>query len=599
MSMSTITVAQQGVSALVVGISHYDQIQDLSYADKDAERFRAYLKSAFGEIDIRFYTNDSATYDHIQLGLDELLIDANPGDTVFFYFSGHGDCETHLQGEPGFLLSHDTPPNNYWHRALRLNELKEQLESYSSKQLNFILVVDACRAGKLVSSHEGGPGKTAIALMNLFQQQLMFVSCLPDEISLELSKYESGLFTYYLVEGLQGRADHNDDGELKVEELDRYVRDKVVAQSGAKQTPDAIGDPRRTIPMVPPIRQPHIAIGKRGFGRPSATQIAQSSPPPSNIPSAIPEGYFQLSPKEIEKRFKKAIKENRLLEPGNNNAKYYYQIYPAKDEAGQKTHQKMRSRLLNALKKHPRDILLDYVFDEISIISQDLQAQSIRQLQAGLSMLLPSSHLHKGFQVRLLFFQALQQKSAHHYKNLNALPILEKAVSLDPYVAFLYYELGLVYFDNERYEESRSAALQALELSPAWQKAYDLLVQPTPHQLPLTYRGARPISNIELPIPTSYSSGTRRGLKSGQYYKIQLVAVRQYNQALQQKIRPFHDIGYIDTEFLPERRLNRILLGDFRSLQEARTSLSIVQKQGFTQAFICEYNDGVRIRQVK
>lgn len=85
---------------------------------------------------------------------------------------------------------------------------------------------------------------------------------------------------------------------------------------------------------------------------------------------------------------------------------------------------------------------------------------------------------------------------------------------------------------------------------------------------------------------------------SGVYFKIQLIAVRTYNES-GKRYSPVIELGRLDTEYIVDKALTRVLLADFFSEDEARDMLSTVQDNGFERAFIVKYEDGNRIRRIR
>ena len=77
--------------ALIVGISKYQNIPSLTFADADAYNFYQYLISpAGGNIDsnnIRLLLNENATSANIFAALDWLLEVSKEGENVLIYFS--------------------------------------------------------------------------------------------------------------------------------------------------------------------------------------------------------------------------------------------------------------------------------------------------------------------------------------------------------------------------------------------------------------------------------------------------------------------------------------------------------------------------------
>ena len=104
-----------------------------------------------------------------------------------------------------------------------------------------------------------------------------------------------------------------------------------------------------------------------------------------------------------------------------------------------------------------------------------------------------------------------------------------------------------------------------------------------------TARGASPEDNSEYVTNSPRFNGT--------YYKIQLSAVRAFNQDTD----PYQKVSYLgrfDTEKLMDRNLTRVLLADFFSKDEAFNVLKEARRLGFKNAFVVRYDDGIRFGKV-
>ena len=70
---------------------------------------------------------------------------------------------------------------------------------------------------------------------------------------MELAELGHGVFTYYLVQGLQGAADLNKDGIVTLQELYEYVEQQVTQKSravGGNQHPVMKGEMEGALPLV-------------------------------------------------------------------------------------------------------------------------------------------------------------------------------------------------------------------------------------------------------------------------------------------------------------------------------------------------------------
>jgi len=70
-----------------------------------------------------------------------------------------------------------------------------------------------------------------------------------NEVSMEDVRYSGGhgVVTYYLLEGLKGKADYSQDGLVDVDELYRYLSEEVPRATGQHQTPVKKGEVEGTL----------------------------------------------------------------------------------------------------------------------------------------------------------------------------------------------------------------------------------------------------------------------------------------------------------------------------------------------------------------
>ena len=250
--LSTFTFAQQlsvdkgTTRALIVGVSKYedDRLTDLNFAHRDAEIFADYLKSnAGGNADpdnIVVLTNENATKARINEEMRKLKESAEENDLVIFYFSGHGDKETGMETEIGYLLAHDTPMNNYRGNAVDLYYLNSDAYEISvGKKAKFVIILDACHSCQLAGDDIDGRINLSKNVRLTSGSEIRILSCQSDEKSIEAADLDGGrgLFSYYLVRGLIGEAEDEDDQDLQVtkDELEDYLW-KILNVKRSKET---------------------------------------------------------------------------------------------------------------------------------------------------------------------------------------------------------------------------------------------------------------------------------------------------------------------------------------------------------------------------
>ena len=68
-----------------------------------------------------------------------------------------------------------------------------------------------------------------------------------DQTAKPLEEAKHGMFSYFLMKGMEGDADGNGDNKITTGELHAYVRQNVEQQSAGTQTPELQGDADRVL----------------------------------------------------------------------------------------------------------------------------------------------------------------------------------------------------------------------------------------------------------------------------------------------------------------------------------------------------------------
>jgi hypothetical protein len=242
------------VWAAVIGINEYPNARSLKYAVNDALAFKHYLKNNIGltEDHIFFLTEHDATKDNILSLLGtKLKRKASREDTVIIFFAGHGAVETDPSNPDGdgfekYLLPYDANLNDLYTTSISMDEVRKIFQRISADRLIFI--ADTCYSGA-----SGGrtmvASKTRANLSDKFYERIskgkgrvIISSCSANEVSKEDDNLKHGVFSYYMLEGLKGRADQDGDGIITVSELFSYISRKVPEASGQDQHPVKKGE---------------------------------------------------------------------------------------------------------------------------------------------------------------------------------------------------------------------------------------------------------------------------------------------------------------------------------------------------------------------
>ena len=219
--------------AAIVGVNDYQDIPKLRYCVADARLLYKTLheRAGFSKDRMILLTDTAARFSdmptrkNIYRRLSDLLSFASPEDTVLVFFSGHGLRDD--QGR-GYFAPIDADATSLVRTCVAMAQVKQLIESCKARSK--VLMLDTCHAG----TAKGGPvdKRIAIGSAELVQQAagkgfVTLASCGPKQESHESAKLGHGVFSHYLAEGLQGRADRDHDGWVDFDELYRYAWDKT------------------------------------------------------------------------------------------------------------------------------------------------------------------------------------------------------------------------------------------------------------------------------------------------------------------------------------------------------------------------------------
>lgn len=218
------------VFALIVGVSDYDKVRDLKYADNDAYLVYAHLKSPEGgsvpDHQIHLLVDENANEMNILRSLDMISQEAGKDDIIFLFFSGHGLPDAFLPSD----YNHYGKKITYETIAQRLGE---------SKSANKICMIDACHSG----------GMEEFAYKNISEEEetvngntLFILSSKANENSVESSGFRQSVFSHFLVKGLKGEANENQDGVITITELSKYLIYRVFDHTEGAQLPTIISN---------------------------------------------------------------------------------------------------------------------------------------------------------------------------------------------------------------------------------------------------------------------------------------------------------------------------------------------------------------------
>jgi hypothetical protein len=241
--------------ALVIGISQYKDntggIRNLEYADTDARSIYNFLQQpeagSFAREDMLMLANEQATIAQIRKALTSFIAKPTADDLLVIFIAGHGAPDPSAPHNM-YVIAHDTIVSDMAGTALPMSELRRYIEQ-NIRCKRVVLLLDTCHsAGLATETRDVGNNLANLYLEKLLYQEegrAIITSSDVNELSHESERWGNGhgVFTYYLLQGLNGSADTNRDRLVSVGELFRYVRQKVRLDTEFQQNPRMlIGD---------------------------------------------------------------------------------------------------------------------------------------------------------------------------------------------------------------------------------------------------------------------------------------------------------------------------------------------------------------------
>ena len=240
--------------ALIIGIEDYQKNPKASYANLDAEFFYEYSKNVFGvkEQNIKLMINEEAGLIETLEALNKWLpgkIKKNKTELIV-YFAGHGLASS--DGGELYILPQDGDSDLLTRTGISRTELHETIIKYSPK--NVTIFLDTCYSGvtrddqTLLASAR--PIRVIANKQNTPKNFTIFSASQLNQISSGLKEVKHGIFSYFLMKGLEGNADINKDKNITNGELLAYMDENIsqkAAELGRQQNPSLAGDPDKIL----------------------------------------------------------------------------------------------------------------------------------------------------------------------------------------------------------------------------------------------------------------------------------------------------------------------------------------------------------------
>ncbi len=253
--------------SLIIGVSDYkdSRIPSLRYASSDAKAFFEWLISPHGgryaPARVKLLLDRNATGETIKKALFEWLGQTLEEDVVTIFFAGHGSPQSPQKADNLFLLPCDAKYDSIAATGFPMWDIETALKRFI-KAKKVIVMADACHSGgvgqpfDIVRRNNRGlkvnPITSGLQSLSKVGDGVCVITASDDKQFSQESKDWGGghgVFTYFLLKGLNGGADYSKDGRVTLGEIIPYLSEQVRRATRSAQSPTVAGkfDPALTI----------------------------------------------------------------------------------------------------------------------------------------------------------------------------------------------------------------------------------------------------------------------------------------------------------------------------------------------------------------
>lgn len=246
--------ATRDAVAIIIGIQDYKRLPKADFANDDARSFYEYAVRALGikPENIKMLIDSEAEQVEILSAFKSwlpLYVKQDKTD-VYVFYSGHGLPST--DGKSLFFLPQNGHKDYLTETGIDQISLVTALSAAKPKSVTMFF--DSCYSGGTRSGETLLVSARPISLKaneSIFPGNFTVISASSmDQISSSSPELKHGIFSFYVMKGLEGEADLNKDEIITVGELQTYLIDMVPRQAmkmNRKQDPQLVGDSDRVL----------------------------------------------------------------------------------------------------------------------------------------------------------------------------------------------------------------------------------------------------------------------------------------------------------------------------------------------------------------
>jgi tetratricopeptide (TPR) repeat protein len=506
------------VFALIIGISKYQYPigNNLQFADHDADSFCNFLLRQYGHKTstdkIKKLTNKQASIGAVTYALGEWLDSIKPrmkkGDILYFYWAGHGLIDSSSQKYPTYNTRRVDVSNRELSASVYLADIKERLKYFSnSNDYKVYLIIDACRENLVSESSAAFPGD-GDARITRGRNELCLYSSSSGEKSYESNCLTpgSGIFTYFLLMGLQGAADINKDKRVTFDELDTYLGKYVnsfartfvtnIRDTPARQKPDIFTENKYNQDFAM-TKLPDLVLQRYKYLSDSLDVVISKGPQSIVIPTASrsvldsneenirehsvnSQAVIEQQPRYLSiqeddtcgmfllKSVLAKIDSGQLIYPEKQSA---YDLYLHLKEMNCSTRlaKVIRPKLYIALFDKVYGFIDAYLAGELPSTTKSAFELAYNELIIARSLTPGDSFLYHSTQPKIDFLKARTLAGSNNPKDWKeGIDLLDSIISEKRQASYLYHTKGILFSNKSRYFTASKYFDTAMILAPDW-----------------------------------------------------------------------------------------------------------------------------------
>ena len=238
--------------ALIIGVESYSNLPPAQYAGSDATHFYDYATQALGVSanKIKLLTDTRAKRSDLLITMKGWMKTevVNDKTDVYIFFAGHGLASA--DGNKTYLL----PADGHQDLLDETSILRDDLIASAKGAKTITLFLDTCYSGGTRTNEVLLADARPIAIVPdksaLPSNVTVLAAASGSQLSSTYEAAQQGLFSYWLMKGLEGDADANKDKKITAGELHEYVAKQVgpmAQRRNRQQDPQIMGDSTRVL----------------------------------------------------------------------------------------------------------------------------------------------------------------------------------------------------------------------------------------------------------------------------------------------------------------------------------------------------------------